>query len=84
LVNKIEIKARLVFWRSALAKLQEAYLALLDGGVKSFTINDRLLTRLDIPDLFKQIQETEAKVNELNALLKGKSRKAFGVIPRDW
>ena len=30
--NTTELKARLAFWRSALEKLREAYLALLDGG----------------------------------------------------
>ena len=36
MANKTELKARLEFWKSALEKLQEAYLALLDGGVKSY------------------------------------------------
>ena len=83
--NKAEIRARLAFWQSALKKMREAYLALVDGGVKSYTIEDRQLTRFDIPDLLKQIKEAEKKVDELTALLEGRGpRKAFGVIPRDW
>ena len=83
--NKIEIKARLAFWKAALEKMQAAYLALVDGGVKSYTIDDRQLTRFDIPDLLKQIEEAENKVDELTALLEGrKSRKAFGIVPMDW
>lgn len=83
--NKTEIKARLAFWQAALSKMQAAYLALVDGGVKSYAIDDRQLTRFDIPDLLKQIEEAERKVDELTALLEGrKSRKAFGIIPRDW
>lgn len=84
MANKAEIKARLAFWKAALSKMQAAYLALVDGGVKSFTIADRQYTSFDIPALLKQIEEAERKVDELTALLGGrKSRKAFGIIPRD-
>ena len=85
LASKTEIRARLAFWRPALEKLQTAYVALLEGGAKSYTINDRQLTKLDLPDLLKQIEEAEKKVDELEALLEGRSRrKAVGVIPREW
>lgn len=85
MASKTEIKARLAFWKSALQKLQVAYLALVDGGVKSYTIDDRQLTRFDIPDLIKQIAEAEKRIDELTAQLEGRrARKSFGVIPRDW
>ena len=85
MANRVEIRARLEFWRAALAKLRGAYLALVDGGVKSYAIDDRQLTRLDIPDLSREIEGAEKKVDELEALLEGrKGRKAFGVVPRDW
>jgi hypothetical protein len=84
-MNKTEIKARLAFWKAALEKMQAAYLALVDGGVKSYTIDDHLLTRFDIPDLLKQIEEAERKVDELTALMGGRGpRKAVGVTPMDW
>ena len=76
---------RLDFWQTALKKLREAYLALVDGGVKSYMIDDRQLTRFDLPALEKQIEEAEAKVDELEDLLNGqRPRRAFGVIPKDW
>lgn len=79
------IQDRLSFWTDVHKRLQEAYLALVEGGVKSYTIDDRQLTRFDIPDLMKQIEEAESKIDELTAALEGKRpRKAFGVIPRDW
>lgn len=85
MVSKSEIRARLAFWKSALDKLRAAYVALLDGGAKSYTINDRQLTKLDLPDLIKQIGEAEKMVDELEAVLAGHSRrKAVGVIPMDW
>lgn len=85
MANRTIIQERLDFWKSVYEKLQTAYLALIEGGVKSYTIDDRELTRLDIPDLEKQIEDAEEKIDELSAALEGKRpRKAFGIIPRDW
>lgn len=85
MADMTEIKARLQFWKDALAKLRAAYLALVDGGVQSYTIDDRSLTRFDLPALQKEIREAERKVDELTALVNGrKARKAFGIVPRDW
>ena len=85
MTSKTEINARLEFWREALKALRKAYLALLDGGVKSYTLKDRELTLLDMPSLLKEIKEAEQKVDELEALASsGSRRKAVGVIPRDW
>lgn len=85
MANKTELKARLEFWRSALDKLREAYLALLDGGVKSYKIGNEELTRLDLVSLQKRIQEAEKKVDELEALLQsGHTRRAYAVVPMDW
>lgn len=84
-MDTVEIKARLEFWKDALARLRTAYLALVDGRVKSYTIDDRQLTRFDLDDLKAEIKDAEAKVDELTALLAGqRPRKAFAVIPRDW
>lgn len=84
-MDKTELMARLDFRQSALKKLREAYLALVDGRVKSYTIDDRQLTRFDLPDLQKEIEVAERKVDELTAQLNAqRPRRAFGVIPRDW
>ena len=85
MASKTELKARLEFWREALRNLRKAYLALLDGGVKKYTIDDRTLTRFDLPKLQEEIEAAEKKVDELTALLEGqKPRRAVAVIPRDW
>lgn len=85
MADKTEIKARLEFRKEALKKLRAAYLALIDGGVKSYTINDRTLTRFDLPDLKKEIEAAEAAVDTLTAQLTGrKPRRAFGIVPEDW
>ena len=85
MVSNAEINARLAFWREALNALRKAYLALLDGGVKSYTLKDRELTMLNMPSLMKEIKGAEQKVDELEALASGGGRrKAVAVIPRDW
>ena len=85
MTSKTEIRARLSFWQTALEQSRAAYIALLDGGVKSYSLKNRMLTRLDLPDLFKEIQEMEKKVDELETLLEDrKPRRSFAVIPRDW
>ena len=85
MANAVELRARLDFWQKALEKLRAAYLKLLDGGVKSYRIDDRELTRFDLPKLQEEIEAAEKKVDELTALLEGqKPRRAIAVIPRDW
>lgn len=85
MTDRAEIKIRLNFWKDALVKLRAAYLALVDGGAKSYTIDDRQLTRLDLEKLKGEITEAEKKVDELTSILcGGRSRKAFGIMPRDW
>lgn len=84
-MDRTELKARLAFWQSALQKLREAYIALLDGGAKSYRIGNEELTRLDLATLHKRIEEAEKKVDELTALLNGGSPwRAFSVTPMDW
>ena len=84
-MTKTEIKSRLAFRKEALEKLQKAYLAIIDGGVKSYAIDDRNLTRFDIPVLEDEIKTCENEIDTLTNMLNGgKARKAFAVIPRDW
>lgn len=84
-MDRETIIERLNYWKETLAKLMDAYVALIDGGVKSYSIDDRELTKFDLPSLEKRISNAEAKVDQYEALLAGKHpRKAFGVVPRDW
>lgn len=85
MADMFELRTRLEFHRELLRKLRKAYIALIDGGVKSYTIDDRSLTRFDIDTLKDEIEDEENKVDELEAMLNGrKPRRAFGVLPRDW
>ena len=84
-MNTTTIKKRLEFPPQRLDNLYTAYNKLLSVGVKSYRLDDRELTRLDLGKLSDEIKEAEQKVDELESLLNGQSaRKAFGIIPRDW
>ena len=85
MADMTELRARLAFRQSALEKLRVAYLALLDGGVKSYMIDDRQLTRFDIDKLKQEIDDMEEQVDELTALINGESRrKSVAIVIRDW
>jgi len=85
MVDKAEIRARLDFRMLLLSKLRTAYISLIDGGVKSYTIDDRQLTKFDLPEIKRQIDDLECETDQLRSQLAGKrQRKAFGVLPRDW
>lgn len=84
-MDRSTVQKRLEYWREQLGKLMDAYTSLVSGGVKSYTIDDRTLTKFDIASLRRAIDDAEAKVDEYEALLNGmKPRKAFGIVPRDW
>lgn len=83
--RKTAIKNRLEYWNGLYEKLQEAYVALVEGKVKSYTIDDRQLTRFDLSDMLKQMEEIEQKIDELEAALNGTGvRKIVGIVPRNW
>lgn len=85
MIDRTELAARLAFYKDLLAKLRAAYLALLDGGVKSYTIGSRTLTNFDLDTLKNEILQAEQRVDELQAQMAGnRPRKAFGIVPRDW
>ena len=85
MASREDMQKRLDFWKTTLEKLMDAYLALVEGQVKSYSIDDRELTRLDLPSLKKAINDAEGKVDQYEDLLGGKKpRKIVAVVPRDW
>jgi len=83
--NKLEIQADIDFHRSAKSKLQDAYLAIAEGGVQSYSIGSRSLTKHDLGKIREEIAGHDKAIGELSAVLKGKRRrKAVGIVPRDW
>ena len=85
MTERTTIKKRLSYWTELYEKVQDAYIALVEGRVKSYTVEDRILTHFDLPDMLDQMESIEAKIDELEAALEGKHpRKAVGIVPRDW
>lgn len=85
MASRTIIEKRLAFREKSLERLYDAYTALVEGGVKSYMIDDRQLTRFDLPALSEEITQMENGIDQLTSELNGgKRRKAFGVIPRDW
>ena len=85
MASRIELQKRLEFRLASLDAARTAYLALLNGQVKSYAIGSRNLTKFDLPQLEETIAKLEKEVDGLTAQLKGGGRrKAVGVIPRDW
>lgn len=83
--SNTDIKSSLEFKRAALASARSAYLALLNGQVKSYAIGSRNLTKFDLPQLEDTINKLEKEIAGLEAQLRGGGRrKAVGVVPRDW
>ena len=85
MARKQELQERLAFRRAALKEARTAYIALLNGQAKSYTIGSRQLTRLDLPHLKKQIDDLERECDSLeNQINGGRSRTAVGILIRDW
>lgn len=78
------LKMSLAFHTSALEKLQAAYLAISDGGVKSYTIGPRSLTKLDLPEIEAEISKHEAAIDSIESQLNGGGkRKALAIVRVD-
>ncbi len=84
-MKKETIEKRIAFRQETLDELYKAYTALVKGGVKAYMIDDRQLTRFDLPVLADEIRQLEEEIDGLEGQLDGGGRrKAVGVLPRDW
>lgn len=85
MATRKEIQARLAFCKEARALLYDAYKKLSSsGGVKSYMIDDRTLTRYNLPDIWDQIKALDSEIDELEGELNGRrKRRAFGILPLD-
>lgn len=85
MISREQAKAMYEYYGKLIEKLTAAKLALVDGGVKSYTIDDRSLTKFDIDKLGSEIEDAVRKRSEYEAIMNGKRpRKAVAVIPRDF
>lgn len=84
-MTKTEMQEKITFHRAALASLRAAYLALADGGVQSYSIGSRSLTKFDLAKISDEIASHEKAIIEISAMMNGRSRRrAVGIVPRDW
>lgn len=84
-MKKETIEKRLAFRKETLDELYKAYTDLIKGRVKAYMIDDRQLTRFDLPVLAEEIRSLENEIEELEGQLDGGGRrKAVGVIPSNW
>lgn len=85
MISRNEAQVMYEYYDKLITKLTKAKLSLVDGGVKSYAVDDRSLTRFDIDMLSKEIDEAVNKRAEYAAIMNGKKpRRAVGVIPRDF
>lgn len=85
MVSRTEAKIMYDYYTTLVDKLVTAKLALVEGGVKSYTIDDRSLTKFDIDKLGMEIEDAIKKRSEYEAILNGRAtRKAVAVVPRDF
>ncbi len=84
-MTKEQAKILYEHYDQVVKKLSAAQIALIDGGVKSYTIDDRSLTRFDLSKISEELDYAIKKRSEYEAIMNGKGpRKAVGVIPRDF
>lgn len=84
-MTRAQAKVMYDYYSALVDKLMKAKLALVDGGVKSYTIDDRSLTRFDIDKLTDELDDAIRKRDEYAAIMNGgTSRRAVGFVPRDW
>ncbi|HIU80020.1 MAG TPA: hypothetical protein IAC67_03800 [Candidatus Coproplasma excrementipullorum] len=86
-MDKHYIKEQIREKKERLKAYRDKEREILAGGVQSYGIGSRNLTRynVDLSTIREAIKELEAEIAALEAQAAGKKpRKAVGVIPRDW
>ena len=84
MINKKTARKMYNYYTERIDQLIQAQTALTAGGVKSYTIGDRTLTKLDLTTLSAELDEAVNKQAYYDAILKGKpTRRMVGIVPTD-
>lgn len=86
-MNKDAIMQKIKEKKARLSAYLDREAEMLTGGVQSYGIGSRNLTRYqtDLANVRDAIKELEKEIEQLEGQLAGRSRRrALGVIPRDW
>ena len=85
--TRAEITTMLESKRERLTLYLKREAEMLDGGVQSYGLGTRNVTRYntDLAQIRAAISELEKEIANLEGQLAGnKARKSVGVVPRDW
>lgn len=84
MISKKTAKKMYEYYGAQIDRLIEAQTALTSGGVKSYTIGDRQITRFDLSRLSEEIEEAVKQQAKYEAIMKGKPVRAMAaIVPTD-
>lgn len=86
-MDKARIKEKLEEKKARRSAYLDRETEMLTGGVQSYGIGSRNLTRYqtDLSNIREAIKELDKEIERLENQLSGRaSRRAIGVVPRDW
>ena len=86
-MDKEKIKEKLEEKKARRSAYLDRETEMLRGGVQSYGIGSRNLTRYqtDLSNIREAIKELEKEIEQLEKQLSGRTnRRALGVVPRDW
>lgn len=84
MISKKTAKKMYQYYEAQIDRLIEAQTALTSGGVKSYTIGDRQITRFDLSRLSEEIEDAVKQQAKYEAIMKGKPVRAMAaIVPTD-
>ncbi len=84
MINKRTARKMFNYYTERIDQLIQAQTALTAGGVKSYTIGDRTLTKFDMSRITAELDEAVNKQAYYDAILKGRqTRRMVGIVPTD-
>ena len=84
MISKATARKMYYYYTERIDQLIQAQTALTAGGVKSYTIGDRQITRFDLGRLSAELDEAVLKQAQYKAILDGKPTRAMrGIVPSD-
>lgn len=84
MINKRTARKMYNYYTERIDQLIQAQTALTAGGVKSYTIGDRTLTKFDMSRISAELDDAVNKQAYYDAILKGRqTRRMVGIVPTD-
>lgn len=80
MISKATAKKMYEYYSKQIDRLIQAQEALTSGGVKSYTIGDRQITRYDLGSVSEEIEEAVKRQAYYDAIIKGKPVRAVAVV----